>query len=403
MKTHDMIPLEEALKIVDETLAGVRLPGETLPLRRALGRTLTSDCVSRVDLPPFNKSAMDGYAILDGDERGEYRLLGTVAAGEVCDFPLTPGAAVKVMTGAPVPEGAGRVVMVEYTDERDGVVRIHRHDGDPNICRQAEDVRTGDVILGAGAALGPLEIGNLAGCGIIEVEVARRVRVAIISTGDEIVDDPRELSPGKIMNANGPMLASLSEAFGFEVVSEELLPDEPGPTVSAIRAALERADVVIASGGVSVGDFDFVLGALVEAGLATHFSRVAVKPGKPTVYASAGDKVFFGLPGNPVSSYLMFHLFVLRAAARMTGAETPMREFTLRMGADFTRRKANRAWFVPCRLTPDGLAEPVEYHGSAHLAALAQADGFFIVHVGVEKVGQGEEVAFVPLGRISKW
>ena len=398
-----MIPLEDALRIVDETLAGVRLPGETVPLRDAPGRVLRTDAVSRVDLPPFDKSAMDGYAILDGDQREEYRLLGTVAAGEVCSFTLTPGTAVKVMTGAPVPEGAGRVVMIEYTEEQEHVVKVNRHDGEANICRQAEDVRTGDVIMTAGTTLGMLEVGNLVSCGIGDVEVVRRVRVAIISTGDEIVDDPALLDSGKIMNVNGPVLAGLARAHGFEVVGEQSLADERATTVSAIRSALKRADVVIASGGVSVGEFDYVLDSLSRAGLTLHFSRVAVKPGKPTVYATSGERVFFGLPGNPVSSFLMFHLFVLRAAARMTAAAVPMPKLTLRMAADFRRRKTDRAWFVPCRLTSDTRLAPVEYHGSAHLMAVMQADGFGIVPVGVGELAAGDEVTFVLLGRVSTW
>ena len=398
-----MVPLEEALRIVDETLAGVKLPGETVPVRRALGRVLRSDVSSHVDLPPFNKSAMDGYAILEDDERREYRLLGTVAAGEVCSFKLTPGTAVKVMTGAPVPEGTGRVVMVERTEEQGSVVKVHRHGGKSNICRQAEDVRTGDTIMTAGTTLGALEIGNLVSCGIGEVEVVRCVRIAIISTGDEIVDDPEFLESGKIMNVNGPVLAALCRTHALEVVSEESLPDERDATVSAIRAALDRADVVIASGGVSVGEYDYVLDALIHAGLTLHFSRVAIKPGKPMVYATSGDKVFFGLPGNPVSVFLMFHLFVLRGAARVTGAALPMRTLTLHMGSDFSRRKTGRVEFVPSRLAPDGSVEPLAYHGSAHLLALTEADGFCIVPLGVEKLAAGDEVAFVPLGRISKW
>lgn len=403
MKSRKMIPLEEALRIVDETLARVKLPGETIPVRRALGRVLCSDVTSRLDLPPFNKSAMDGYAILEGDEREEYRILGTVAAGDVCSFKLTPGTTVKVMTGAPVPDGAGRVVMVEHTEEQGSTVKVHTHGGQANICWRAEDVRTGDTVMTAGTTLGALEIGNVVSCGIVEVEVVRPVRVAIISTGDEIVDDPELLESGRIMNVNGPMLAALSRRRGFEVVSEVSLPDEPEGTVSAVRAALERADIVIASGGVSVGEFDFVLDALIRTGLTLHFSRVAVKPGKPTVYATSGDKVFFGLPGNPVSVFLMFHLFVLRAVARMTGAEEPVRRFMLRLATDFSRRKTDRAWFIPCRLTSEGLVEPVEYHGSAHLMAVMQGDGFGIVPTGVSKLAAGDEVTFVPLGRIAKW
>ena len=186
MESQNTVALEEALRIVDETLTGVKLPGETIPLGRALGRVLCADVSSRVDLPPFNKSAMDGYAILEDDERQEYRLLGTVAAGDVCSFELTPGTAVKVMTGAPVPERTGLVVMVERTEEQGGTVKVHRHGGKPNICLQAEDVRTGDTIMTAGTTLGALEIGNLVSCGI----APRR-------SGDDGRGDPHRAGPGR--------------------------------------------------------------------------------------------------------------------------------------------------------------------------------------------------------------
>ena len=404
MKNNNaLIPLEEAYRIVDETLADAKLPGQTISVRLAAGRVLLNDEVSRLDLPPFDKSAMDGYAILNDDERNEYRLLETVPAGRVGTAELVPGATVKVMTGSGVPAGTGKVVMIEQTEERDGIVRVLSHKGTPNICRKAEDVHCGQTILSAGTKLSALDVANLIGCGITEVEVASALRVAIISTGDEIVDSPDLLLPGKIMNTNGPLLAGLSKEFGFEVVSEESLPDDRDATLNALRLALERADAVMLSGGVSVGEFDFVSDALADLGLTVHFSRVAVKPGKPMTYATApgagaAAKVVFGLPGNPVSVLLMFHLFVLRAAALMTGQRAPLREFTLRLAADFKRWKTRRAEYLPCRLAPNATIEQIEFHGSAHLTALTHADGFFVVPQGTAALSAGDDVVFVPIG-----
>jgi len=398
-----MIPLEDALEILDRTLTPVRLPGEDLPVREALGRTLQDDVSSRLDLPPFDKSAMDGYAVLPGDEHDEYTLLGTVAAGQVCDLTLESGALVKVMTGAPVPEGAGRVIMVEDTEERDGKVMVRRHNSATNICRKGEDVHSGDCIMSAGTVLGTLQIANLISCGVTDVRVNRALRVALLSTGDEIVDDPSLIRPGKIMNANGPLLESLAQKFGLEVTAEQSVPDRSDETLKAIRTGLDRADILIASGGVSVGDYDFVLDAVAQAGLTVHFARVATKPGKPTVFASTGSKVFFGLPGNPVSAYVTFHVFVLRAVARMTGADLYTREVELALARDFSRRKTERQEFIPARLTPDGRLEPVTYHGSAHLSALMSADGFFKVPVGVKMMNAGESVRFMPTGGLATW
>jgi molybdopterin molybdotransferase len=397
-----MIPLKEAYAILDNALMEHRLSSVSLPVGDALGRVLYEDQHSRLDLPPFNKSAMDGYALLADDVHDEYRLIETIAAGQVGSQELVSGTAIKVMTGAAVPNGTGRVVMQEYTEEHQGTLKVHKHDGPTNICLKAEDVKVGDLVLPAGTTLGPLEIANLISCGITEVEVARQPRVAILSTGDEIVDSPGELSPGKIMNSNGPMLVLLAESYGFDVVSQETVPDQRDATVQAIRSALDRADILILSGGVSVGEFDFVMDALSDIGLKVAFSRIAVKPGKPTVLAlsdSPTPRMVFGLPGNPVSSYLMFHIFVLRAIARLSGSEPPMRELNLRLGRDFKRRKTERLEFVPCRLGADGVVEAVEFHGSAHLAAVLAAQGFFLAPVGVDEIKAGSEVTFLPLPR----
>jgi molybdopterin molybdotransferase len=399
-KSNPMIPLEKALSILDETLAGFRLPTETVPVREASGRVVTADQKSRLDLPPFDKSAMDGYALLPGDERDEYRLLETVPAGKLPQQKLVAGTAIKVMTGAAVPAGAGLVVMQEYTQQLGDRVKVLKHGGPANICQKAEDVKTGDVIMRAGARLGALEIANLVSCGITEVEVSRQPRLSIISTGDEIEDDPSQIGPGKIMNSNGPMLRALAGHFALPVIGQRIVRDDQASTQQGIRAALEEADIVVLSGGVSVGEFDYVLGALDEAGLQVRFSRVAVKPGKPTVFSWSGEKCAFGLPGNPVSVYLAFHLFVLRAVARMTGAEPPLRQIQLRLAEKFSRRKTERTQFVPARLTGEGTVAAVEFHGSAHLAAVLQADGFFQVPVGMASLKAGDLVGFSPLPRV---
>lgn len=394
-----MIALDEALHIIDETLADAKPRGETIPVRDALGRVLLADQTSRLDLPPFNKSAMDGYAILTDDERDEYRLLETIAAGQTPTTRLQPGTTVKVMTGAAVPPDTGRVIMVEHTQQHGDRVKVLKQGGPANICWQAEDIRRGDTVLSAGTILNPLDIANLITCGITEVQVARRVRLAIMSTGNEIVDSPALLEPGKIMNANGPLLVGLAAEYGLVVVREQCVPDDRAEIAQALRTALDQADVVVLSGGVSAGDFDFVIEALADVGLKLHFTRVAVKPGKPMTYAAAPGKGVFGLPGNPVSVYLTFHLFVLRAVALMTGTAPGLREFRLPLASDFQRRKAERVEYVPCKLIRAGAVKPVEYHGSAHLHALTEADGFFIVPTGVTELRAGDSVTFTPLTR----
>ncbi|MBI2844743.1 MAG: molybdopterin molybdotransferase MoeA [Armatimonadetes bacterium] len=396
-KFEPMITVDEASRIVDEALGGVRPSGETVPVRESAGMVALRDQVSRLDLPAFDKSAMDGYAVLGGDERDQYRLLETVPAGSVGEAKLVPGTTVKVMTGAAVPEGAARVIRLEHAEELDGVVRIGKRENASNICKRGEDVRVGDPILPAGTVLGALEIANLISCGITEVEVARLVRAMVISTGDEIVDSPDMIAPGKIMNSNGPMLVGLAREAGLEVVGEESVPDEKQAVEQAIRRGMKLADIVMLSGGVSVGEFDFVLEALSDVGLKVHFTRLAVQPGKPTVFTTSGEKAVFGLPGNPVSVFLMFHLFVLRAAAIMSGRNPEPRLFRLRLSADYSRTRADRQAYVPSRLREDGSIETVAYHGSAHISALMSADGFLIVPIGVSGIRQAEEADFLPI------
>ncbi len=403
-KFEKMISLDEALSIVDRTLADSKLVGETICVRNALGRVVLAAQRSRVDLPPFDKSAVDGYAVLAGDERDEYEVLETVVAGHVGTKTLRSGTAVKVMTGAPAPEGAARVIMIEHAEERDGRVRLTGRDTASNICRKGEDVRTGDLVIAAGTMLRPLEIANLAACGITEIEVARRTRVSILSTGDEIVNSPDALSPGKIMNSNGPMLAALAMEHALEVATEECVEDNREATEKAVATAVQNSDITIVSGGVSVGESDFVLGALEDLGFIVHFSRVAVQPGKPTVYATTTDgRAVFGLPGNPVAAFLMFHLFVLRAAGLMAAKKPETRELRLPLAGSFGRKKAERAAFVPARLTKTGAVEPIVYHGSAHLSALMPANGFLSVPVGVSELNDGDEVTFLPIMGCGRW
>ncbi|MFP3903911.1 MAG: gephyrin-like molybdotransferase Glp [Armatimonadota bacterium] len=391
-----MIPLAEALQTIDEQLSGIRLPATTVATQDAYNRVLAVNQTSRLDLPPFNKSAMDGYAVM-GDERDTYTLVETVAAGDTPQTTLSPGEAVAVMTGAAVPEGAEKIILVEHTERDSDTIHVHRHPSRSNICIRGEDTAAGDVILPAGTRLSPHDIANLISCGVTEVEVVRKPRIAIICTGEEIVDDPEKLQPGKIMNANGPSLRSLSEANGLEVVTDVSVGDEREVIADAIKQALTQADIVVLSGGVSMGEFDFVIEAMEDSGLTVHFTRVAVKPGKPMTFASGGQKAVFGLPGNPVSVYLTFHLHVLRAARLMSGAQPDLRQLSVPLACKFTRKKGGRRGYIPGRIDHQMRLWPVEYHGSAHLLALSDADGFFSIPEGVTELPAGERVDFLPL------
>jgi len=399
-----MISLEEALHNVDAQLASRRVPTETVDVVNAAGRILASDATSRLDLPPFDKSAVDGYAIVDDDSCAEYRLVGSVAAGQTCKHALEPGTTVKVMTGAPVPKETGKVIMLERAAERDGFVRFDSIDGPANVVMAAEYVAAGKTILNSGSKIGSLEAANLIGCGVCEVRVARRVRVAIVSTGDELAGSLAELSPGKIINTNGPLLIGLAERNHLAVTFAATIADDKAALTAAAKQALAGADIVVLSGGVSAGEYDFVPDVITGCGLTIHFSNVAAKPGKPTVFATSDDKIIFGLPGNPVAVYVMFHLFVLRAAMLISGSSYEPLRFEVALARDFHRRAAGRTEFFPCRVH-GGRLEPAAYHGSGDLAGLIGADGFMVIPQGVNDVPAGDAVSFVILdpGRVGKY
>jgi molybdopterin molybdotransferase len=287
--------------------------------------------------------------------------------------------------------------MIEQTCLSEEKVRILSHTNDINICPKGQDIRSGDIILNAPTTLGALEIANLISVGITEVKVSRPVRAAIIATGNEIVNTFENLQSGKIMNSNSPMLECLCRKYSLEINSSRIVPDNCDTTVSALCEALRTADIIIFSGGVSAGDYDYVADAINMAGLNLHFNRIAVKPGKPMTFASLDEKAVFGLPGNPVAVFLMFHIFVLYAARLMIGMKTPLRYIHLPIANDYHRRNAERMAFLPCKLTRDGLLEQVEYHGTAHLRALLDCDGFFVVPKDVTEIKSKEKVEFLSI------
>jgi molybdopterin molybdotransferase len=392
-----MISLEEAWATVDRLMAGRTLEAERLRTREALGRVLAEDAVARLELPPFRKSAMDGYAVLEGDRRETYRVTETVPAGRVPSRKLEPGTAIKIMTGAPVPEGAGRVIVIEDVRAEGDAIHVLRQSESTNICEKAEDVALGQVVLPRGARLDALALANLVACGVSTVRVQRRLRMALLATGDEIVAEAEALRPGRIMDSNGPLLAGLAAEYGIEVALERIVPDHPAELTAALRQAADAADLVVLTGGVSAGDFDYAQEALKAAGFQVHFDRVAVQPGQPLTFASREGRVAVGLPGNPVSVFVGFHLFVLRAVAAWQGGRPNARAFQVPLGKEVKRRHTERTAFLPCVLNDQGQAEVVAFHGSAHLLALCGADGFLQVPRGVQRLPAGAVVAFYPL------
>jgi molybdopterin molybdotransferase len=392
-----MISFSEALAIVDRELGSRRVAVEECPSADALGRVLAEDAVSALDLPPFDRAAMDGYALPAGDERPTYEVIENVPAGRAPTRALAPGQATRVMTGAPVPEGTGKVVMWEKTDNGTSTVAVHDHDGSANVSRRGEDIRSGAVLFRAGTRVGAVEVANLVACGITRVRVYRAVAIAVLVTGDEIQAGPEALPQGGIVDANGPLLEALAREHGLRVARRAIVPVDLAAHEAAIETARAEADLVVLTGGVSQGDRDFVGAALQGTGFTIHYDRVSVAPGKPLTFATHPQgAIACGLPGNPVAVLNGFRLVVLRVAARLTGSAPADRTVRLPLGEAVRRRNAERTAFLPCRIRKDGSVVTVPYHGSAHLIALSGADGMLEIPLGVEELPAGVPVTVYP-------
>lgn len=385
-----MITYEEAASRVQRAVW--RLPAETVSLADALGRVLAAEVRSDVDMPPFNKSSMDGYACRAADAFAPLRVLEHIPAGSVPTMPLTPGTCSKIMTGAPVPEGADCVLVVEQVEEAgDGTVRFTGTEVKSNICAAGEDVRIGDVVLRAGTLLRAQHLPVLASAGAARPEVHGRPRVAVLATGDELVPPADTPGPGQIRNSNSVQLAALAGNAGAAATDLGSVGDGTATMLAAWERALEAHDVVLSTGGVSMGDYDLVPDVLAQLGFEIHFDRVAIQPGKPVLFGTRGRQACFGLSGNPVSSFLQCTLFVTPFLRRLQGCDTSRTPVPLALGAPFTRRNGGRLGWVPVRIDEAGRVQPVEFHGSAHINAFTGADGLIAFPPGVTALHEGEQ------------
>ncbi len=400
-----MIPMEKALGILTRRIRR-RTKTQEVPLLSCLDRVLAESVKSDLDLPPFHRSAMDGFAVRAQDvKRAPCRLqvVETVHAGEVPKKKLHAGQACRIMTGAPLPKGADAVVMVERTElASDGasVVILEKVEPQENYCPRGEDLKKGRRILSAGAVLDPVSIGMLATVGRPVVSCYRRPKVTILSTGDELVAPGEPLGPGKIRNSNAFTLAELVRSYSGDPVVPGIVRDNRRSLAAAVRAGL-RSDVLLLSGGVSMGALDLVPEILSNAGVKTHFHRVAIKPAKPILFGTTDTCLVFGLPGNPVSSLIGFLVFVAPTLANLQGKKVePGHWPTARLGVE-TRTSPRLTEFRPHTLARDNRGayrlDPVEYNGSGHLASLLSAEAMAVLPEGVSKVPRGALVSYVSL------
>ncbi len=399
-----MLSFEQALATVQEKLAGASLKAatETLPIDGALGRVLAEEVVADRDYPPFHRATRDGFAVRSSDVNNLPAILecvGEVRAGEHFAGRVDCGKCVEIMTGAPLPGGADAVVMVEHVRREGTKVEINRPiQAWENIVRQGSEAAAGSVVLPSGRRLGAGEIGLLAAVGKEQVGVFAKPRVAILPTGDEVVPVGQVPEWFQIRNSNAATLAAQVEVAGGIPLVVGIAPDEKQALRRMILEGLE-ADLLLISGGVSMGKYDLVEQVLTELGAEFYFQRVAIRPGKPLVFGRVGEKFFFGLPGNPVSTYVTFELFARPALNHLGGARFECPAFLrARLGKPL-RQQTGLTAFMPARVeieNSDPVINLVGWQGSGDLVGIAAANCFMVVHPHQTDLAAGDWVDVLP-------
>jgi molybdopterin molybdotransferase len=397
------IGLEEALRIVATRAAQRRLPVETVDLANAHGRVLAAEVRAPHPLPPFDNSAMDGFA-LRGTElpvEGErtFSMVGEVLAGATAAPSVAPGQCVRITTGAPMPPGSDTVVIKEnVTVEDDRVIVTAGEKAGANVRAAGEDYAEGDLALMAGTPLHAAQVAVLAAIGVAGVSVRRKPRIAVIATGNELVAAGQELGFGQIHESNAVMLTALARESGTVVVAQQVVRDDPGALGAALLQAAADADLIVTSGGVSAGEADHLPKVLQSIG-EIHFHKVRLKPGMPTLFGQIGASLYFGLPGNPVASAVTFRVFVRFALRTMLGTSKVSEPRRARLGAPLHKRHA-RAEFARCSLRSDeqGVlwATLHAQQGSGMLRGLAEAETLALLPEDAREYGEGDTVTLWP-------
>jgi len=394
-----MLKVDEAMRLVLNSTEV--LPFEEVSLLNSLDRVLARDIYSGLPLPPWDNSAMDGYAVRANDTKYAspnspcvLEVIGEIKAGEFPECEIIQGKAMRITTGAPLPDGADAVVVLEATEESKDKVKVFKSvTRGENIRKKGEDVREGSLVIEKGKRVRAYEIAMLASLGITKVTVYRTPRVAVITTGDELIDIEEQLPKGKIRDSNSWMLSALLIKTGINPISSGKAADNRNSLVERVKEALtEGLDCLLVSGGVSVGKYDIVKGVLKELGFQEIFHRVKMKPGKPLLFGRINKALVFGLPGNPVSSAISFEVFVRPALFKMMGMEFKPLTVSAILKEDI-RKKPGKTHFLRVSLEEEGgilYAVPLKKQGSAMITSLTSADGFIEIDEDTTILKRGE-------------
>ena len=398
-----MIPIAEAIEIVLSQAS--HLGVESVQLKNSVGRFLAEDIIADTDLPPFDRAQMDGYAVRADDVANtpaRLRIVGESAAGAGWHHEMNSGEAVRIMTGAPVPKGADAVQQVELTREVNGDVEILESvSSGRSIVRQASEIKAGETVLRPGEQISAAMIATLASFGYAEVKVGRRPRVAVMATGSELVDVDQKPARDQIRDSNNYTIEVYASQSNAIVARLPLAGDDTEELKRAMREAADTCDVLITSGGVSMGVYDFTKAALKELGAEIFFERVALRPGKPTVFARLGKALVFGLPGNPVSVAVTFNLFARTVLRAMQGATHTTLEVDHAILARDLKGSIDRESYLPAILRTDErgtlLAEPLKWGGSSDFVSFARATALINIPAGAKAIEANSLVKVVRL------
>lgn len=391
-----MIPFEDALQISLDS--AIVLPIEKVHYLSSVNRVIAEDLFSDISMPPFDKSAMDGYACRQVDLFNDLEVVEVIPAGYVAVKTIGENQCAQIMTGAIIPDGADTVIMVEYTEVlADKKVRFTGKGSKSNICYLGEDMKMGDKVLDKGTLISSRHIPVLASIGVTDVPVYKSLKVSVVATGTELVEPDKVPGASQIRNSNGSQMIAQLDAIGIKASYFGIAPDNEDETFEKLKEALESCDLLILSGGVSMGEFDFVPKVLNELGFDLKYQRVAVQPGKPTTFGVSGEKYVFALPGNPVSSFVQFEIMVKPFVFKCMGHNWTPPAWRLPAGREFSRKKADRMAWVPIKISTEGRVMPLEYHGSAHIYALNQAQGLVYFEIGKKQIEEGEILNVRPI------
>ena len=376
----------------------VAFQSEQVLLEDAFNRVLRQDVFADMDMPPFHKSAMDGYACHFEDIDSTLEVLEVIQAGMTAQNPVGNKQCVKIMTGAAMPDGCNCVFKVEETEVLDSNhVRCTNPNTAMNICYQGEDYKNGELLIREGTIINTPQMAVLAGAGQTNIEVCKRPRITLIATGSELVSPSEKPQPGQIRNSNTSQVISQLQKMNLDVINNMTLTDDYQILVETFDNALANSDIVLFTGGASVGDFDFIPEILKEKDFHIYWDRTGIKPGNPMTFSQKDEKFVIGLSGNPVSSLAQFELIAKPVIYRLMGANYKPLRIQASMAFDYQRKKADRTAIVPVLIDETGLITEIPFHGSAHINALVSANALLEVPVDITHINKGERAYVRPL------